>query len=77
MTNPFDHFRTTLVPKGTSDLVRLTMPPVSYFKHEFVRDVIDELERKVQAHAMGLDEITSMDRLVITILQDSSNWTNP
>lgn len=52
---------------GTSDLVRLTIPPIQC-ERKFIQDIIDELEQKMQAHAAGLEEITAIDRLVITML---------
>lgn len=73
-TNPFTHFREVLVPKGTSDLVRISMKSTAFFHHDFVLSVIRELETKVQFASMGIESLTDMDRLVLTVLKDSSGW---
>lgn len=73
-TNSFTHFRETLVPKGTSDLVRLSLKGTAFFHHDFILSVIRELETKVRLASMGIESLTDMDRLVLSVLKDSSGW---
>ena len=76
-TDPFEHFRSVLVPQGTSDLVRLSLSGTAFFSHEFVLSVIRELETKARMVGMGMDSLTSMDQLVIAVIRDSSGWKPP
>ena len=76
-SNPFDVFRATLTPKGTSDLVRLSLSGSAFFHHDFVLSVIDELETKVKMVAAGMDTLTNMDKLVLEVLKESSYWEPP
>ena len=75
--NPFDHFRKSLVPQGTSDLVRLSLSGSAFFHHDFVQSVVDELEAKAFLVGAGVDSLTNVDKLVIEVLKDSSGWKPP
>ena len=72
-SNPFEAFRASLTPKGTSDLVRLSLSGSAFFSHDFVLSVIDELEAKAMMAMTGMDSLSNMDKLVFEVLLESSH----
>lgn len=71
--NPFDQYREVLVPQGTLPLIRLSLGGCAYFDHSFVQAVIREMEVKVKLAAMGLDNVTASERLVLEVLKHSAS----
>lgn len=63
--------RKTLVPGGTSPIVRLSLKNSSYFDAEFIRSCIDELERIPVMVAMG-ERVSPLQKLALCVLKDSA-----
>ena len=65
--------RTSLVPKGTKPVVRISVN-APYFKHDFIRECIDEMELKLMTAGIGLDSPSKLEILAMEILKDSANY---
>lgn len=67
----FEQYREALVPQGTLPLVRLTLGGCAFYSHDFIKQVINEMETKVRLAAAGLEELTASDCLVLEVLKYS------
>jgi len=63
--------RANLVPKGTKQVVRLSLNSAAYFDYSFITKCIDEVEKKSPIVAAGLDTFSPLELLAIEVLADS------
>ncbi len=66
-----DQIKRCLVPKGTVDLVGLRLHSACYVNSDFIKELIDELEKLPMMVAMG-EQVSPMQRLAIMVLKDSA-----
>lgn len=74
MENIFDQLREHLQPSGgTLNVVGLRPTAASYYKHEFVLEVIAHLERQVWlSQTVGPEMFTPSDKLALWFLLDAA-----
>lgn len=64
---------TTLVPRGTKPVVELRLQRNSFFKHQYIRECLEELSRiSIAKHHFG-DTFTPLERLATNVLIDTAN----
>ena len=63
--------RERLVPKGTKQVVRLSIKSTAYFDYSFVTKCIDQVEKKTPMVAAGLDTFSPLELLAMEVLADS------
>lgn len=63
--------REVLRPQGSLPLVGLRLASASYVSDEFIKEVIDEVEKLPWLVELG-NEITPLQRLGLMVLKDSS-----
>jgi len=67
--------RKNLKPAGSKNLVRLSMRPVALFNYDFILQCLDEMELKSKMISMGLEQMSSLERLGVQLLMDSTGLT--
>jgi len=68
--NPIKALREALVPKGTANLVKLEYS--AFVDADTVTKLIDELVMKTTMVAVGMDEISTTDKLLFEVLTQSA-----
>lgn len=76
--------REAILSAAGPQLIRLEFHRHGIFTREFITQVLDELENKLDYCGAGLDEMTAMDKLCFQLLRDSSQldsylegWPHP
>ena len=72
MSNVIDDLKNSLIHVRDSNIVVLDLNN-KFFNKPYVSDVIDCLERKLSNVSVGLDDISPLEKLAITLLLDSAN----
>lgn len=67
--------RENLKPAGSKNLVRLSMRPAAMFDHGFITKCINDVVMKNKMVELGLEEISSLERLGLNLLIDSTGYT--
>jgi hypothetical protein len=70
-TNIVETMRLNLSPQGSKDLVEMSLIN-RYFDGEFIKECLDELERKTSIVYIGMDKFSKLELLAIALLQDSA-----
>ena len=72
MDNVIDDLKKNLICNNNMEIVVLELHN-KFFNKPYVSDVIDCLERKLSNVSVGLDDISPLEKLAITLLLDSAN----
>jgi|JI10StandDraft_1071094.scaffolds.fasta_scaffold1276100_2 hypothetical protein len=71
----FDRMRNVLQPRGTAEIVGLSMEGVgntAYFSKAFVHSCIDLLEKKALLAQIGVEPLNDLEKLAAQLLMDSA-----
>tara|TARA_B100001105_G_scaffold140966_2_gene112949 strand:- start:3523 stop:3792 length:270 start_codon:yes stop_codon:yes gene_type:complete len=76
-TDLFAQLSTTLVPRGTAPLVRLSMRSAAYFDADFVQRAVAEARTRCAQAAAGIDKLSLLEQLAVHLLCDSADIRPP